>query len=83
MNVAEPEPLYTEEEAAKLMRMPITWVAKARRDNRIPFCKFGRTIRYTAADIQAAIDRAHVEANPDPIGLRPGSRRYHARKANA
>ena len=81
--MTQPEPLYTEAEAAQQMRMPITWVAKARREHRIPCHRFGRTIRYTPADIQTAIDRAHVEANPDPAGLTKRSRQHHTRKAAA
>lgn len=82
-NPNTPDPLYTEDEAATLMRLPVTWVAKARREHRIPCHRFGRKVFYTAADIQTAIDRAHVEANPDPAGLTARSRAHHNRKAKA
>lgn len=74
---------HTEREVAQQLGIPQTWIATERRAGRIPHHSYGRWIRYTTADIQAILDRHHRAANPDPAGLRPGSRRHHTRKASA
>ena len=69
--------LLTEAQAAKKLGIPQTWIATERRKGNIPHHIFGRWIRYSEEDIGAILERHRIAAIADPLGLRPGSRRFH------
>ena len=62
---------HTERQVAQQLGIPQTWIATERRAGRIPHHSYGRWIRYTTADIQAILDRHHLEANPEPPAPEP------------
>jgi excisionase family DNA binding protein len=49
---ADIEPLLTAKEAAQLLRVSLSWLAKTRmRGDGIPHIKIGRAVRYRASDL--------------------------------
>ena len=58
-------------------RPPLTWIAKERRDGRIPYQKFGRHIRYTNDHIAAILKRHDVQVAGDLTKL---TRERHAHR---
>jgi excisionase family DNA binding protein len=55
--VALDEPLLTCEDAAKLLRVRVSWVYEAVRDGRLPCIRVGRHIRFTRSMLERWLDR--------------------------
>lgn len=49
------EPCLEAEELAKLLKVPVSWVEQAARENRIPSLQFGRWRRFKRTEVEAAI----------------------------
>ena len=67
--------LLTEAEAAETLQLCPRTLRKARQDGALPFHQFGRTIRYSAADIQRFIERARECPSTDAKVRRSGNTR--------
>ena len=50
------EPLLLREEAAEILRRPVSWLQYAEQKRLIPFVRVGRLVRYRRADLEAWVD---------------------------
>ncbi|MEY4708572.1 MAG: Helix-turn-helix domain [Pseudomonadota bacterium] len=59
--------LLTSEEVETMLGVSQGWCAKDRISTaRIPFCKIGKSVRYTPASVQAFIDASMRRSTSDP-----------------
>jgi excisionase family DNA binding protein len=72
----KPEPLLLNtEQAAEKLQLPVSWVASAARDGRLPCVKLGHHVRFKVSDLEAFIDeqRSGVELP----ALRRRTKKFH------
>ena len=65
IHASKPEQLLTPEEAAELLRVPVSWVyqhSRRRSLDRIPFLKIGRYVRFREGDLLNYINQRMVKA---------------------
>ena len=67
--------LLTEHEAAEALRVCTRTLRKARQDGQLNFVQFGRTIRYSQADLAAFIERNRVCPSTSGKARRTGNTR--------
>lgn len=52
------EPLMDAEELGEVLRLPVTWLEQAARENRIPSIQAGRWRRFRRSAVEAALSRS-------------------------
>ena len=57
-NKPKPKLLFTTEEAAELVAVPVTWLAEAARQNKVPSVRVGHYVRFKIDDLRNFIEQS-------------------------